>query len=87
MYLLDKLDFTAYPLWSGGTCCGAMRLANRRCSSIVRSMPARWKSDKPISRQAFDARFSNEEACAQYGGLMPERTDQRESKKLTVKAG
>jgi len=43
-----------------------MRLADRRRSSIVPSMPARWKSDKPISRQAFDARFSNEEACAQY---------------------
>jgi hypothetical protein len=29
-------------------------------------MPARWKSDKPISRQAFDARFSDEEACSHY---------------------
>ncbi len=29
-------------------------------------MPARWKNDRPMSRQAFDARFSNEEACAQY---------------------
>ncbi|MFT7190999.1 MAG: hypothetical protein ACI9AQ_001563, partial [Dinoroseobacter sp.] len=29
-------------------------------------MPARWKNDRPMSRQAFDARFSTEGACAQY---------------------
>lgn len=29
-------------------------------------MPARWKNDKPISRQSFDARFSDEEACSRY---------------------
>ncbi len=27
---------------------------------------ARWKNDKPMSRQAFDARFSDEEACAHH---------------------
>ncbi|AGI67631.1 putative IS1595 family protein [Octadecabacter antarcticus 307] len=29
-------------------------------------MPARWKNDKPMSRPAFDARFSDEEACSHY---------------------
>ena len=29
-------------------------------------MPARWKTDRPMSRQAFDARFHDEDACAQY---------------------
>ena len=29
-------------------------------------MPARWKDDRPMSRQAFDERFPDEEACARY---------------------
>jgi hypothetical protein len=29
-------------------------------------MPARWKNDKPMSRPAFDARLSDEEACSHY---------------------
>lgn len=29
-------------------------------------MPARWKDDRPMSRQDFDARFPDEEACARY---------------------
>jgi len=29
-------------------------------------MPARWKSDRPMSRQAFEARFPDELACARY---------------------
>ena len=29
-------------------------------------MPARWKSDRPMSRQAFEARFPDEQACARY---------------------
>ena len=27
-------------------------------------MPARWSSDRPMSRQEFEARFPDEEACA-----------------------
>jgi hypothetical protein len=29
-------------------------------------MPSRWKNDKPMSGPAFDARFSDEEACSHY---------------------
>ena len=29
-------------------------------------MPARWSSDRPMSRQEFEARFPDEEACARY---------------------
>jgi len=29
-------------------------------------MPSRWKTDRPISRQDFEARFRDEEACARY---------------------
>ncbi|MFT6786552.1 MAG: hypothetical protein ACJATG_002566, partial [Dinoroseobacter sp.] len=29
-------------------------------------MPARWENNKPMSRPAFDARFSDEEACSHY---------------------
>ncbi|WP_139194579.1 transposase, partial [Roseovarius tolerans] len=29
-------------------------------------MPARWKNDRPMSRQAFDALFFDEEACSEY---------------------
>ncbi|AGI68601.1 hypothetical protein OAN307_c30590 [Octadecabacter antarcticus 307] len=29
-------------------------------------MPARWKNDKPMSRLAFESRFSDEEACLHY---------------------
>lgn len=29
-------------------------------------MPARWTHDRPMSRQEFDARFPDEEACSRY---------------------
>lgn len=29
-------------------------------------MPSRWKTDRPMSRQDFEARFPDEEACARY---------------------
>ena len=29
-------------------------------------MPARWKSDRPLSRQEFEACFSDDAACARY---------------------
>jgi hypothetical protein len=29
-------------------------------------MPARWKSDRPMSRQEFEARFPDDAACARY---------------------
>lgn len=29
-------------------------------------MPARWKSDRPLSRQEFEARFPDDAACARY---------------------
>ena len=41
-------------------------LAKCVCSCIVLVMPTRWKTDRPMSRQAFDARFRDEDACAQY---------------------
>jgi hypothetical protein len=43
-----------------------MRLANLKRSGIVLSISARWKNDKPMSRPAFDARFSNEEGCPHH---------------------
>jgi hypothetical protein len=30
------------------------------------TMPARWKSDRPMSRQQFEARFPDDAACARY---------------------
>ncbi len=29
-------------------------------------MPTRWKSDRPMSRQEFEARFPDDAACARY---------------------
>jgi transposase-like protein len=29
-------------------------------------MPSRWKTDRPMSRQAFEERFADDEACARY---------------------
>ena len=43
-----------------------MGLVVEFCSPIVLVMPARWKDDRPMSRQAFDERFPDEEACARY---------------------
>lgn len=46
-------------MWWGGLASG---FVFRYCSA----MPARWKSDRPMSRQEFEALFPDDATCARY---------------------
>ena len=50
----------AYPLGSGCLRCSERGPCGGRCVSI---MPARWKSDLPLSRQEFEACICDDAAC------------------------
>ena len=41
-------------------------LAADRVFLYCSAMPARWKSDRPMSRQEFEALFPDDAACARY---------------------
>ena len=41
-------------------------LAADRAFLYCFDMPARWKSDRPMSRQVFEALFADDAACARY---------------------
>jgi len=41
-------------------------LASDRMFLYCSTMPARWKSDRPMSRQQFEALFPDDAACARY---------------------
>ena len=41
-------------------------LAADRAFLYCSDMPARWKSDRPMSHQEFEALFPDDAACARY---------------------
>ena len=58
-----NIDQKAYPPETGRT---GTRVAARAIFSRCSRIPARWKPNRPMSRQPFEARFRDELACARY---------------------